>query len=101
MQNAVLLFNCMSFTHSRRALRTPVYSNGPLIFVKMMRDVCMMEDEVLVSFDVVSLFTNVPIGEAVKVIQVTSSWVAERAARGETTTGDATICLRSERGHQV
>ena len=29
----------------------------------------MMEDKVLVSFDVVSLFTNVPIGEAVKVIQ--------------------------------
>ena len=35
----------------------------------MMRDVCMMEDEVLVSYDVVSLFTSVPIGEAVKVIQ--------------------------------
>ena len=27
------------------------------------------EDELLVSFDVVSLFTNVPIGEAVEVIQ--------------------------------
>ena len=36
-------------------------------FVKT--DVCMAEDEVLVSFDIVSLFTNVPIGEPVKIIQ--------------------------------
>ena len=35
----------------------------------MMSDVCMAEDEILVSFDVVSLFTNVPIGEAVDVIR--------------------------------
>ena len=34
-----------------------------------MRDVTLAEDEVLVSFDVSSLFTNVPTGEAVKVIQ--------------------------------
>ena len=34
-----------------------------------MKDVHLAEDEVLVSFDVVSLFTNVPIGEALQVIQ--------------------------------
>ena len=34
-----------------------------------MRDVTLAENEVLISFDVSSLFTNVPIVEAVKVIQ--------------------------------
>ena len=35
----------------------------------MVRDACMTEDEILVSFDVVSLFTNVPIGKAIEVLQ--------------------------------
>ena len=38
-------------------------------FVEMMKDVCLAEDEMLVSFDVVSLFTNVPIEEAVDTIE--------------------------------
>lgn len=33
-----------------------------------MKDVCIQDGEVLVSFDVSSLFTNVPTGEAVEVI---------------------------------
>ena len=33
-----------------------------------MRDITIEEDELLVSFDVSSLFTHVPIGEMVKVI---------------------------------
>ena len=33
-----------------------------------MRDITLGEDELLVSFDVSSLFTNVPIGAAVQVI---------------------------------
>ena len=35
----------------------------------MMRDIHLAKDEVLVSFDVVSLFTNVLVGEALHVIQ--------------------------------
>ena len=35
----------------------------------MMKDVCLAEDEMLVSFDIVSLFTNVPIDEAVDTIR--------------------------------
>ena len=38
-------------------------------FAETMRDVTLGEDELLVSFNVSSLFTNVPIGEAVQVIQ--------------------------------
>ena len=34
-----------------------------------MRDITIGEDEWIVNFDVSSLFTNVPIGEAVQVIQ--------------------------------
>ena len=34
----------------------------------MMKDVCMAADKILVSFDVVTLYTNVSIGEAIKVI---------------------------------
>ena len=34
-----------------------------------MRDITVGEDELLVCFDMSSLFTNVSIGEAVKVIQ--------------------------------
>ena len=34
-----------------------------------MRDITIGEDDLLVSFDVTSLFTNVPIGEALQVIQ--------------------------------
>ena len=39
--------------------------------MEMMKDVHLAKDEVLVSFDVVSLFTNVPVGEALHVIQET------------------------------
>ena len=38
-------------------------------FAETMRDITVGDDELLVSFDVSSLFTNVPIGEAVQVIQ--------------------------------
>ena len=38
-------------------------------FDETMRDITVGEDELLVSFDVSSLFTNVSIGEAVQVIQ--------------------------------
>jgi hypothetical protein len=38
-------------------------------FAETMRDVTVASDESLVSFDVTSLFTNVPIGEAVEVIR--------------------------------
>ena len=38
-------------------------------FAETMTDVTLAEDEVLVSFNVSSLFTIVPIGEAVEVIQ--------------------------------
>ena len=38
-------------------------------FAETMRDITVGEDELLVSFYVSSLFTNVPIGEAVQVIQ--------------------------------
>ena len=38
-------------------------------FPETMREITIGEDELLVSFDVSSLFTNVPIGEAVQVIQ--------------------------------
>ena len=38
-------------------------------FAETMRDITVGGDELLVSFDVFSLFTNVPIGEAVQVIQ--------------------------------
>ena len=34
-----------------------------------MRNVHMESDEILVSFDVSSLFTNVPVGEAVSVVR--------------------------------
>ena len=34
----------------------------------MMREVKLSEDESMVSFDVKSLFTNVPIGEALEVV---------------------------------
>ena len=34
-----------------------------------MRVITLEEEELLVSFDVSSLFTNVPIGEAVQIIQ--------------------------------
>ena len=51
------------------AVQTESHVENSEHFVKTMRDVWMMEDEVLVTFDVVSFFTNVPIGEAVKVIQ--------------------------------
>ena len=34
-----------------------------------MRDITVRDDELLVSFDVSSLFTNVPIGEVVQVMQ--------------------------------
>ena len=37
--------------------------------VEMTRDVCIGKDDMLVSFDVSSLFTNVPADEAMKVIQ--------------------------------
>ena len=33
----------------------------------------MTEDEILVSFDVVSLFTNVPIGKAIEVLHMLMS----------------------------
>ena len=38
-------------------------------FVEMMKDVCLAEDQMLVSFDVVFLCTNVPIKEAVDTIR--------------------------------
>ena len=37
-------------------------------FMEMMRDVCIEKVEMLVSFDVSSLFTSVHVDEAVKVI---------------------------------
>ena len=37
-------------------------------FVEMMRNICIEEGEILVTFDVASLFTNVPTDEAVHVI---------------------------------
>ena len=60
-----------SFTAFLPLLRTPdifvVKNSGHL--VEMTRDVCIGNDEMLVSFDVSSLFTNVPVDEAMKVIQ--------------------------------
>ena len=38
-------------------------------FAQTMRDITLAEDEVVVSFNMPSLFTNVPIGEVVEVIQ--------------------------------
>ena len=38
-------------------------------FLEALRDVRVAEDELLVSFDVSSLSTNVPLNEAVQVIQ--------------------------------
>ena len=38
-------------------------------FVEIMSGLSIEEDEILVSFDVSSLFTNVPIDEAVQIIQ--------------------------------
>ena len=38
-------------------------------FLEALQDVRVAEDELLVSFDVSSLFTNVPLNEAVQVIQ--------------------------------
>lgn len=38
-------------------------------FLEAVKDLCITEDELLVSFDVSSLLTNVPTDEAVQVIQ--------------------------------
>ena len=38
-------------------------------FLEALQDVWVAEDELLVSFDVSSLFTNVPLNETVQVIQ--------------------------------
>ena len=49
--------------------RTDSYVRNSRHFVEIMKDVCIDADEMLVSFDVSSLFTNVPIDEAVRVIR--------------------------------
>ena len=54
-----------------------------LLFTEMMRSVHVESDEILVSFDVSSLFTNVPVDEAISVI-------CERFREDETL-GDRTI----------
>ena len=53
---------------SSLASKTDSFVKKSRYFVKMMRDVCIEKDEMLVSFDVSCLFTNVPVGENVKVI---------------------------------
>ena len=54
-----------------------------LLFTEMMRSVHVESDEILVSFDVSSLFTNVPVDETIFVIH-------ERL-REDKTLGDRTI----------
>ena len=53
-------------------------------FVEVMSDLRVEEDEMLVSFDVSSLFTNVPIDEAVQVIH-------DRLRRDETLVDRTTL----------
>ena len=65
----------------------------------MMKDVHLAEDEVLVSFDVVSLFTNIPIGEALQVIQE-RLWVDESLGDRTALSADRVVellevCLKS------
>ena len=48
--------------------KTSTHVKNSRHFLEAMKDVRVAEDELLVSFDVSSLFTNVPIGEAVQVI---------------------------------
>ena len=79
--------------------KTDSYVRNSRHFVEVMRNVRVEEDEVLVSFDVSSLFTNVPVGEAVQVIR--------DRLRNDGTLGDRTtlspdrvaelleVCLRS------
>ena len=55
--------------HSLRHLPTSSHVLNSKHFAETMRDITIEEDELLVSFDMSSLFTNVPIGEAVQVIQ--------------------------------
>ena len=48
--------------------KTDTYVKDSEHFMEVMKDVCIDSDEIMVSFDVSSLFTNVPIEEAIEVI---------------------------------
>ena len=62
-----------------------------------MKDVCVDAEEALVSFDVTSLFTNVPIDEAVDVIhrKLTEEDLVERTRYQQRITELLQLCLKS------
>ncbi|XP_046407088.1 uncharacterized protein LOC124171582 [Ischnura elegans] len=57
--------------------RTPTYVRNSAHFIELIRELRVSDTDMLVSFDVESLFTNIPIEEAVKIIK---SLVAEGLA---------------------
>ena len=63
------LANYVASVISPLAGKTDSYVSNSKHFVEMMEDVLVDEGETMVSFDVSSLFTNVPIGEAVDIIR--------------------------------
>ena len=65
----LLAFKYIASITSPLAGKTSSHVLNSKHFAETMRDVTIDSDESLVSFDVTSLFTNVPIGEAVEVIR--------------------------------
>ena len=71
------LFSCIGSPTYHLSTSNPSYPPGHTSshvknsrhFTEMMRNVHMESDEILVSFDVSSLFTNVPTDEAVSVVR--------------------------------